>query len=113
VTVFPAALGVGYTPLVTDRPPFWLNPSTVVSAGAFLLVQATLAVDRQWHGAVVAAVYVVVAYGLVVCVSYDAYRRQRLRAAGRRRLQGRCVRCDYDLTGNVSGVCPECGERVA
>jgi len=28
----------------------------------------------------------------------------------------RCVRCSYDLTGNVSGRCPECGtptERVA
>ncbi len=22
---------------------------------------------------------------------------------------GRCVRCSYDLTGNTSGVCPECG----
>jgi hypothetical protein len=22
---------------------------------------------------------------------------------------GYCVRCGYDLTGNVSGVCPECG----
>jgi len=29
----------------------------------------------------------------------------------RRRRKGRCVRCGYDLTGNVSGVCPECGER--
>lgn len=26
-----------------------------------------------------------------------------------RRLEGRCGRCGYDLTGNVSGVCPECG----
>jgi hypothetical protein len=26
-----------------------------------------------------------------------------------RRLMGRCVACGYDLTGNVSGVCPECG----
>jgi len=25
---------------------------------------------------------------------------------------GRCPECDYDLTGNVSGVCPECGEEV-
>ena len=24
---------------------------------------------------------------------------------------GHCRRCDYDLTGNVSGVCPECGTR--
>jgi len=28
----------------------------------------------------------------------------------RRRRRGLCVRCGYDLTGNVSGVCPECGE---
>jgi len=24
----------------------------------------------------------------------------------------RCRHCDYNLTGNVSGVCPECGEKV-
>ena len=23
-----------------------------------------------------------------------------------------CARCGYNLTGNVSGVCPECGERI-
>ena len=27
----------------------------------------------------------------------------------RRRKQGRCLHCGYDLTANVSGVCPECG----
>jgi hypothetical protein len=25
--------------------------------------------------------------------------------------QGRCPECAYDLTGNVSGVCPECGNE--
>ena len=30
----------------------------------------------------------------------------------RRRKRGLCVRCGYDLTGNVSGVCPECGTEV-
>ncbi len=25
---------------------------------------------------------------------------------------GRCAYCDYDLTGNVSGVCPECGNQI-
>ena len=30
----------------------------------------------------------------------------------RRRRRGRCVTCGYDLTGNVSGVCPECGEKA-
>ena len=27
----------------------------------------------------------------------------------RKPLRGHCPHCDYDLTGNVSGVCPECG----
>jgi hypothetical protein len=31
----------------------------------------------------------------------------------RRRPSNRCPRCGYDLTGNVSGVCPECGKEVA
>ena len=31
----------------------------------------------------------------------------------RRRLRGRCLGCGYDLTGNVSGTCPECGRRAA
>jgi hypothetical protein len=32
---------------------------------------------------------------------------------GRRRIPpGHCRKCGYNLTGNVSGVCPECGERI-
>ena len=39
-----------------------------------------------------------------------ATRNRRLRMA---RIQaGRCGACDYDLTGNTSGVCPECGARI-
>lgn len=30
----------------------------------------------------------------------------------RRRRRGVCAKCGYDLTGNVSGVCPECGRKV-
>ena len=30
----------------------------------------------------------------------------------RRRRHGLCVSCGYDLTGDVSGVCPECGVKV-
>ena len=29
-----------------------------------------------------------------------------------RRIEGVCRKCDYDLTGNESGVCPECGTPV-
>ncbi|MBN2448588.1 MAG: hypothetical protein JXO22_17815 [Phycisphaerae bacterium] len=37
-------------------------------------------------------------------------RAQRLRRS--LAAQGRCERCGYDLTGNVSGRCPECGEPI-
>jgi hypothetical protein len=30
----------------------------------------------------------------------------------RRQSQGLCIRCGYNLKGNVSGCCPECGEPV-
>ncbi|MBN2562781.1 MAG: hypothetical protein JXQ75_17800 [Phycisphaerae bacterium] len=26
---------------------------------------------------------------------------------------GRCQECGYDLTGNTSGICPECGTPIA
>ena len=29
----------------------------------------------------------------------------------RRKKRGQCLKCGYDLTGNESGVCPECGTR--
>jgi hypothetical protein len=35
--------------------------------------------------------------------------RRRLR---RRRDLGQCMGCGYDLTGNVSGICPECGAAI-
>jgi len=30
----------------------------------------------------------------------------------RRRPLGQCAKCGYDLTGNASGVCPECGQST-
>jgi hypothetical protein len=29
-----------------------------------------------------------------------------------RRMPGTCVQCGYDLTGNTSGQCPECGTTI-
>ncbi|MDB5172513.1 MAG: hypothetical protein JWN51_1286 [Phycisphaerales bacterium] len=29
-----------------------------------------------------------------------------------RRKRGLCIPCGYDLAGNVSGICPECGAKV-
>jgi hypothetical protein len=36
----------------------------------------------------------------------------KLRARFRRK-EGLCPRCSYDLTGNTSGVCPECGRPIS
>ena len=30
----------------------------------------------------------------------------------KRRRRGCCIKCGYDLTGNTSGVCPECGVEI-
>ena len=34
------------------------------------------------------------------------------RFAGRKRPVGLCLRCGYNLTGNLTGVCPECGSPI-
>jgi len=36
----------------------------------------------------------------------------RRRANARRVRQGVCLACGYNLTGNISGVCPECGTAI-
>lgn len=38
--------------------------------------------------------------------------RTRMQRAGRCR-RGECLACGYDLQGNVSGQCPECGNRAS
>jgi hypothetical protein len=35
-----------------------------------------------------------------------------LHAACQSQMTNRCQKCNYDLTGNVSGVCPECGTSI-
>lgn len=41
-----------------------------------------------------------------------ALRARRRLVPHRRRRLGRCLRCGYDLTGNTSGVCSECGLSI-
>jgi len=42
----------------------------------------------------------------------EAANRPNLRRMVRRELGLSCRICDYDLTGNVSGICPECGTPI-
>jgi predicted RNA-binding Zn-ribbon protein involved in translation (DUF1610 family) len=39
--------------------------------------------------------------------------KRRERAREMRRRHNLCVACGYNLTGNVSGACPECGEKIS
>ena len=39
-------------------------------------------------------------------------RGSRARQRRERWAAGRCIRCGYSLTGNTSGVCPECGRPI-
>lgn len=45
------------------------------------------------------------AYPLLILVGFRTRR-------WRRRRRGQCTKCGYNLTGNTSGVCPECGTAV-
>jgi hypothetical protein len=74
-------------------------------AGVYLLWRSV----EYFRGAVGIAVFLVV-WGPIAVASFrrglPAWRELRRRA---REASGRCVHCGYDLTGNTSGVCPECG----
>jgi hypothetical protein len=43
---------------------------------------------------------------IVFAIAMWAVRRRRTKV-------GHCAACYYNLTGNVSGVCPECGKPIA
>ena len=81
------------------------NPSLAYEAWVFLpsidyLAPLGWSVKLPMHFLLVPLV-VIVAYPLLPF----AIRRDR-------RKRGLCIRCGYDLTGNVSGACPECGENL-
>jgi len=45
---------------------------------------------------------------LIAVVKLIVWASSKLRHA-----KGHCPMCGYDLTGNTSGVCPECGTKIA
>lgn len=49
---------------------------------------------------------------LIVSAPFLFFAYQRRRRA-RRRKWHECLTCNYDLTGNTSGTCPECGQSAS
>lgn len=52
-----------------------------------------------------------ISVGLGLLCRWTAIGRQRFERRRTARV-GRCLVCSYDLTGNVSGTCPECGTAI-
>jgi len=57
--------------------------------------------------------WAVVTCAIVGGVAFVWFFSNRVRTQQRLVGPRRCVFCGYDLHGNTSGVCPECGEEVA
>lgn len=81
----------------------WLAPMHVLDVGGF--EGATL---------IIALIYAVLAtaLGLLCIVGPNVGEYARLQHRLRWATESMCSVCGYDLTGNMSGVCPECGEAV-
>ena len=103
----------------------WSRKATILAATAGLVIEvALLTLLSSVPGLSVSAVYWMLAtgsfapVGIVAVWIFEGLKpteedgpisrwRKRKRTAA-----GQCATCGYDLTGNTSGVCPECGEAV-
>jgi hypothetical protein len=64
-----------------------------ITAALFLAAFATMIVGTLWNSFLFAA-------------------GTATRRAQRWESEGRCTQCGYDLQGNQTGTCPECGQRA-
>ena len=77
-------------------------------AGVLVLIRHWILFPRNWFGGIVGGVT-----GGTGVAAMTWYWRHRYRRFLRKSLNAMgipiCMKCGYDLTGNQSGVCPECG----
>jgi hypothetical protein len=50
--------------------------------------------------------------GLILLVAPGIWAEARLPKKKQKPPEGLCQKCGYNLTGNVSGMCPECGTKI-
>ncbi|GJM24121.1 MAG: hypothetical protein DHS20C16_05360 [Phycisphaerae bacterium] len=94
-------------------PIFWLLVRTVV---LMVSVAAIALLSMVWPGLLdfdrvtletFTFVVTTVLVGICLVIFFCDFRRQPITPDGRY-----CAACGYDLTGNTSGICPECGDSV-
>ncbi len=80
----------------------------VVTTGLFVLWDKLVAsVPSNWSLPLLGLLYLI---GLGIAIWFTRRDvRRRLRAQLSKKGIPVCIPCGYDLTGNVSGTCPECG----
>ena len=75
-------------------------------AGPYLMI--ALLYDPRSRPLYSPAIGLLLVLYLTVFVARSIHRRRRFRREERMR-GGLCPKCGYNLTGNTTGVCPECG----
>jgi hypothetical protein len=68
--------------------------------------------DYAYHLPIYVFVLVFGAYPATSLVLLVVRKVERRRTMVDRRRRGLCEKCGYDLTGNTSGICPECGRET-
>ena len=81
------------------------TPIAVLMIVAYGFMSSDFAATGAWHP----FAWVWAFNALLV---WNILARERLQKRLQRLLEGRCPTCGYDLTGNISGVCPECGTPI-
>ena len=80
----------------------------LLATGVLVLLRHWILFPRSWFGGIVGGLT-----GGTGGLAMRWYWRHRYRRFLRERLNASgipiCMKCGYDLTGNESGVCPECG----
>jgi hypothetical protein len=66
-----------------------------------------------WVASAAVALVAIAFLAALVWLFLYTLRDGRQQVADHRRRYALCVQCGYSLTGNTSGVCPECGTPVA
>ena len=110
------AFGFGLRCLRLDDYLAWLcGFVSSIASGSILIVEATtLSVSWEPFGRSGLADWLPISLMFLFWVLFSMLASVLINKSSlrRRRKLGLCVRCSYDLRGNESGVCPECGEPV-
>ncbi len=108
----PGSLAIGYEQLVKQAPTWRMIDLGIAT---IRIRDSQLFYAGGWRKEIWRSTVVTIPFwfiGLLLGIwPTVAFLRGPCRRRGRR-TKGSCRKCGYNLTGNVSGVCPECGSAV-